>query len=882
MEAIVLSIFVLMGNKVVLLLILIFCSFVCGSAKGITLKARSQSADAVFADIMRQSGKNFVYPSHLLNNVKVTVDFKDAKLEDALDILLKGTAITYRIRGNNVVLSKKKSDKPKIEYCVVSGFVRESGSGEPLVGALARDLRSKTYAVTNSQGFYSLRVPAGNADVLFSYPGFSNKSVPLGVIVGAKALNVAMDSDGEMLDEFIVHGDRNNSIAMHSVEVGALNLTNDVISSTPVIFGESDVIKTFQLEPGVSPGMEGFAGMYVHGGGADQNLYMIDNIPLYQVNHFAGLFSAFNTEALRNVDFYKSTFPAKYDGRLSSFIDVHTKDGSLESHHGSVKLGLTSGAFNIDGPLWKGRTSYSFALRRSWYDLLMISAMAIYNSFSDDEKSENGFAFTDINAKVAHSFNERSKAYAMFYYGEDYMRVKQSWGKDKTDGKYNQEYYNLRWGNLVASLGWNYVLSPNMFAEFTLAYSRYKSLLRGTEEEGYMADGVKNGVTLSSQRSDNHINDWIIKSDLEWKPSVRHAIKFGASFTRHGFLPFRDERSYSFGDETLAVATPSERISANEFNIYANGDYAWSDNFRIGYGIHYSLFNIEGKTHGALSPRFSFRFSPFRNWSFKGGYSRTVQYVYQLSSSSISLPTDQWVPVMGGQSPQTADNVSLGFYFSPGPSLTVSLEGYIKRMNHLLDYSDNYYLFPPDCGWIDRMVSGKGKAKGLDFKIAKDFGRFNAQISYSLLWTDRLFPDKNSGKCFPERFDNRHKINLLATWKINRKWEMSVTWTGMSGNRITLPTQCWTDPGLLPGNFDMVYPTDLNNFRLPFYHRMDLGINRNTKNGFWNFSLYNAYCNVNTIAVRRDYAAKDLSGRPVFQKVKLLPIIPSISYTWIF
>lgn len=871
-----------MGNKTVLLLILIFCSFVCGSAKGITLKARSQPAEAVFAAIMRQSGKNFVYPSHLLNKIRVTVDFKDAKLEDALDSLLKGTGITYRIKGNNVVLSKKKSDKRKTEYCVVSGFVRESGSGEPLVGALARDLGSKTYAVTNSQGFYSLRVPAGNVDVLFSYPGFSNKSVPLGVVAGAKALDVAMDPDGEMLDEFIVHGNRNNSIAMNSVDVGALNLTNDVISSTPVIFGESDVIKTIQLEPGVSPGMEGFAGMYVHGGGADQNLYMIDNIPLYQVNHFAGLFSAFNTEALRNVDFYKSTFPAKYDGRLSSFIDVHTKDGSLESHHGSVKLGLTSGAFNIDGPLRKGRTSYSFAVRRSWYDLLMIPAMAIYNSFSDDEKSENGFAFTDINAKVTHRFNERSKGYAMFYYGEDYMRVKQSWGRDKTDGQYNKEYYNLRWGSLVASLGWNYVLSPKMFAEFTVAYSRYKSLLKGSEEDGYMVDSVKNSVTLSSQKSDNHINDWIVKSDFEWKPCPHHAVEFGVSFTRHGFLPFREERSYCFDDQIVAVTTPTERLSANEFNIYADGDYFRSDNFRIGYGIHYSLFNIKGKTHGRLSPRFSLRFSPFRNWSFKCGYSRTVQYVHQLSSSSISLPTDQWVPVMESQNPQIADNVSLGVYFSSGPSLTVSLEGYFKWMDHLLDYSDNYYMLPASAGWIDKVVIGKGRAKGVDFKVAKDFGNFNGQISYSLLWTDRLFPDKNSGRRFPERFDNRHKINLLATWKINGKWEMSVTWTGMSGNRITLPTQCWTDPGLLPGNFDMVYPADLNNFRLPFYHRMDLGINRNTKNGFWNFSLYNAYCNVNTIAVRRDYAAKDQSGRPVFQKVKLLPIIPSISYTWIF
>ncbi len=341
----------------------------------------------------------------------------------------------------------------------------------------------------------------------------------------------------------MVHGDKNNSLAMESASIGALNIGRGIIASTPVIFGESDVIKALQLEPGVSPGVEGMAGMYVHGGNVDENLYMLDNIPLYQVNHFAGLFSAFNTEAIRNVDFYKSSFPAKYDGRLSSFMDVHTKDGSLEEHHGSVKLGLTSGAFNIDGPIWKGRTSYSFAIRRSWYDLLTIPAMAIYNSFSKDEKLETGFAFTDINAKINHRFSDRSSAYVMFYFGEDYLHVKQSWDKDVTDGYYDLNKNNLRWGNLVASAGWNYVISPSIFGEFTAAYSRYSSRLSHYEEDGEKEEGRILSYSMSEVNSDNNIHDWIFRADFDWHPHSGHTVNFGASYVRHGFLPFRD-RAY--------------------------------------------------------------------------------------------------------------------------------------------------------------------------------------------------------------------------------------------------------------------------------------------------------------------------------------------------
>ena len=857
----------------------------CGAhaiAGGITVRAVNRPAEKVFMDIMKQSGKNYVYPAGLLDNMKVSVNVSSVSLSDALDKMFYQTGIGYKIKGNNVTLFRElKKERPLEKRSTVSGFVKEAGSGEALVGAVVK--AGGRAAVSNVMGFYSITLPEGETCLEVTYPGFACVSTGIFKLTANKTVDFSMDPDGAVLDELVVHGSRNNSLAMESASVGALNLNKGVIASTPVIFGESDVIKTLQLEPGVSAGVEGMAGMYVHGGNADENLYMLDNIPLYQVNHVGGLFSAFNTEAIRNVDFHKSTFPAKYDGRLSSFMDVHTKDGSLEEHHGSVKLGLTSGAFSIDGPIWKGHTSYSVALRRSWFDVLTLPACAIFNSFSKDEKYSVGLAFTDFNAKVKHRFSERSSIHAMLYFGEDYLYVKQSSSSVDPDGYYDFFKNDLKWGNLVVSAGWNYVVSPKLFGEFTAAYTRYMSKLKHAEEDGEQEGGDKKFFTYSEVNSDNNINDWIFKGDFDWRVHDCHTVNFGASYTRHSFLPFRDRRVIASESISETMADKVTAYHADEVNAYVSGDWQLSGKMRLDYGLHYNFFNIEGNAHQGLSPRMSFRWNVADGWAVKGGYSRTVQYVHQLIQSSISLPTDQWIPIIGSQKPQTADKIAAGVYYSPMTSLTFSLEGYWKWMDNIMEYADEYYLLPPDIAWSEKMAIGKGTAKGLDFKVAKEFGNISGHIAYSLLWADRQYPDKNHGKNFPARFDNRHKINVMVNWKINDKWDMNVSWTGMSGNRITLPTQCWVDPGLGPWHYDMILATDINNFRLPFYHRMDLGFTRRTSRGYWNFSLYNAYCNMNMIGVLRDNNLSDnWEFYPVFKKIRLLPIIPSVSYTWIF
>lgn len=795
--------------KHTLFVIMILCAVLTASARGITVDADNRAAEEVFREIMEQTGKNFVYQADAMCDVKVTVHARKRSLKRVLSDMFSGTDVRYKIRGNDIVLSRRRLRK------------------SPL--------------------------PA--------------------------AVRYYMDAEGPReLEEVVVVASRLGASAVETAEIGAKRLSAVDVRRTPSLLGESDVIKTLQFEPGISGGTDGLAGMYVHGGNSDENLYMLDNVPLYQVNHFAGLFSAFNTEIIRNVDFFKSSVPAKYDGRLSSFMDVRTKNGSDTGHHGSGRLGLTSGAFNIGGPIGS-RTTYAVALRRSWYDVLSVPMVALVNASNDEEKTRFHYYFMDLNAKVTHRFSRRTAGFVSAYFGDDMLRTG---SKDLFVGYYDDDRYDMHWGNLVVQAGMNYILSPSVSAEFTAAYTRYFSKMKHEESIRELSSGNDEVDSSTSVDTRNNINDWIFRADFDWNPRGDMQVRFGAGYTRHSFLPSRTSRRYTFGKDERYSRDSTWAYGANEFNLYIEDDWTIGRHWRLNGGVHASLFNIDGRTHGGISPRLSASYRPSRRWAVKAAFCRTVQYVHQLSQSYLSLPTDQWVPVTGDFKPQTADKVSIGAdWQSADDRFSASAEAFYKKMCNLVDYRDDYYLQPPTAMWNSRLTAGSGSARGMDFKFGKNTGKLTGHIAYSLLWADRTFAEKNGGKTFPARFDNRHTINVLLNWQVSDKVQLGAAWTGHSGNRFTLMTQVWDVPNTGMSSFDDYVPlrTNLNNYRLPFYHRLDLSCTMHNSRGYWTFGLYNAYCHINTVAIRLSY--NDL-GQPVFQKVKLLPVIPSISYTWIF
>ncbi|MDE5735297.1 MAG: TonB-dependent receptor, partial [Duncaniella sp.] len=792
-----------------------------GMAQRVTLHAKDRPASEVFREIVSQTGKNFVYSSDLLDGVNVSVDADRKPLAKVLDGMFRDTEIRYRIKGKNVILRRHR------------------------------------------------RRPAQ----------------PRGVL-GQRACTHAEPDKTLHLDELVVIS-RLEAPQTETAATGSRKITGTEIRSTPTLLGESDVIKSLHTQPGVTEGMEGAAGMNVHGGDSDQNLVMLDNVPLYQVSHFGGLFSTFNTDLIHHIDFYKTSIPARYDGRLSSVLDVRLGDGRSDGHHGTARLGLNTGALNLSGPIG-ARTTYIAGVRCSWLDLLSIPLVALSNAISDDEQTRMGYGFYDVNAKVTHRFSQSLKGFASVYWGLDRLR---SGDKSKLSTGYEQwewdDNYGFRWGNLVAQAGLNWRISPDLRAELTGAFTRYGSDMKYDSTNRYTP--LETGKTVETTRTklgtENRIADWVVRGDFDWNASESHRVSFGAGYVRHTFVPGRSNRVSEMDGLRTETTDSACTYRGDEASVYISDNWTISDRLRADAGIHASLFYTDRRLRHGLSPRVSVSYRPSERVAVKGAYTRTVQYVRRLTQSYLSLPTDLWIPVTSGFRPETADKAAIGVCWSSRDGrFELTLEGYWKWMHNLVEYRDEHYLTPPLGRWDGRLTAGRGTSRGIDFKIEKRIGRLTGHIAYSLAWADRTFREKNGGKTYPARFDQRHSINVSASWKASGKVTLNASWTGHSGNRFTLLSQSWETPSPegMTGRGQAPLRAPLNNYRLPFYHRLDLSCEVRNRRGYWSFGLYNAYCRLNTVAITRGH--KNISewtgpDIPTFRKISLFPLIPSISYT---
>lgn len=686
-------------------------------------------------------------------------------------------------------------------------------------------------------------------------------------------------------------------------QMGMTVMDDNAIRNVPTLLGEPDVIKALQLQPGVSAGTEGFAGMFVRGGENDENLFLIDGCSIYHTNHLGGLFSPFNANAVSHLTFYKSAFPARYGGRLSSVTDLSMKSGDYESWHGNFTMGLTSANVSFSGPLVKDQTSLFVALRRSWLELVSVPALAIINASKkkSGEKVIAGYNFTDFNLKLSHRLRRFGTLSLLGYYGHD--RLKMGEHRFSNDGEDTDPYFHknenrLGWGNMLTSLRWHLPINTLFAYNMKASYTRYQSDFRKTVETVSGREG-KNGYENNGSRTEsrNAIHDLSVDASLAFIPSDRTIIRLGTQYTHHRYTP--EEEIQESTSLPSGNGNNESRVIANEWNAYLEGDLEVFHWLRFNAGMHGSFFRVEGKQYQVFEPRVSadFRLSPVV--SLKAGYARMSQFVQQVSDNYISLPTDYWLPITRNFSPLTSDQFSAGIYVSPDKKYTFSVEGYYKKMDHLLEYRDDYKDLQVT-SWEDRLTSGSGRAYGADFQAEADFGKLHGFIGYGLMWSDRLFADQNGGKRFPSKYDNRHKVTLSATWKCSERVELNAGWVFMTGNRVTLSLENYSYPDGYPTNIVPSYPhkdeemldyyAGKNNVRLPAYHRLDVGINiyrslRRGRTGIWNVSLYNAYSRMNPIMIEKNNQKQSMDGTPLaprFRQFALFPIIPSVSYTYKF
>lgn len=831
---------------------------------------------------------SFVYDSALPLSSRYTGEsLTGLSLEQSLERLFAHTPISYKVQHDgHVLLKAKKTVLEKTTRWTVSGHVRDA-QGETLINATVYDLTTHQGTLTNEYGYYSLTLPEGEHQLRITYVGYEQQTVSL-KLTQNRVKDIRMTANHQ-LKEVVVTADMNSPVT--GTQMGKRSLSQADIKTEFALFSSPDVVKTLQRMSGVQDGIELASGLYVHGGNGDENLFLLDGTPLYSVNHSLGLFSSFNTDVVKNVDFYKSGFPARYGGRLSSVIDVRTSDGNMQEWHGSYRIGLLDGSVHFEGPIQKGRTSLNVGLRRSWLDLVTRPIFAIVNHYNDEEKLRVNYNFHDLNAKLTHIVNDRQRLSLSLYSGGDVLSSKDECNDGKDDRiDIDKLESDLSWGNLNAAFDWNLTLTPQLMANFTAVYTHNRANISSCSDWRY---GSADNLNINHNEHSTHsvIDDIGYRAQFDYRPSPRHHIRFGHDYTYHQFRPQTQKKLFYTGTnvgDTLRNSS-SNRQTGHELNVYAEDQLTLSDRWSVNGGVNMSLFVAGSKTYCSVDPRVAVKYQLRPNLSLKASYTMMSQYVHKISNTFLDLPTDYWVPTTEKTRPMHSHQWAVGAYMQPSKQWMLSLEGYYKLTRHLLQFNSWTGLEPPAASWDEEVMDGSGCFYGVEAEAQYKDEKVQVEAAYTLSWNKRKFDEFYDG-WFYDKFDNRHKLNLTTRLHLSKKAEMYAAWTLHTGNRMTLPTQLVTF-ATMPGTDDhndvrrdFIYERP-NNVTLPAYHRLDLGFNlhHRTKHGherIWNWSIYNAYCHLNSMWV---LTSEDLETQTI--KVKtygFIPIVPSFSYTIIF
>ncbi len=783
----------------------------------------------------------------------------------------------------------------------VSGYITDISSKETLIGATILDLKSGRGTITNEYGFYSITLPDGPVEFRTGYVGYKPVVIPF-TLYKDTIINIDIPTI-DALNEVTIFGNR-EVLGVRGSQMSAIDIPIEQIKAVPAMFGETDVLKALQLLPGVQAGAEATAGLYVRGGNPDENLLLLDGVPVYNVNHMFGMFSVFNPDAIKNVTLYKGSFPAHYYGRLSSVVDIRMKDGDLNQYHGNASVGLVSSKINLEGPIIKGKTSFNISARRTYSDILLNSAIWLNKQFdfANTDDLSMGYYFYDLNLKLNHKFNDNDRLYVSWYSGDDdiYFNYRSS------DGAYKEKTrLNWRWGNTVAAIRWNHVLGPKLFMDVSANYTQYRHKMGIHIKEDDKKNNYKGSMGINMKSG---IYDASFRSDFHWSPSSGQDIRFGGSYTHHKFTPDVMELSMN-SSETMdndSVQTNdfnqtfgSRHIVAHEYQLYAEDDIELTDVIKFNIGAGYAGFSVNNRYYNSLEPRLSARFLVTDELSVKTGYAYMTQYVHLLSNNVINLPTDLWVPVTDKVEPEHSHQWALGAAYSVDGLADFTLEGYYKQMDNLLEYKEGSTYMSGDTDWQNKVAMGKGWSYGLELMAQRSVGRLNGWIAYTWNKSQRRFDRPgmviNGGRTFDAKYDRRHKLDITCNYKFSDRFDMSATWLFETGNCGTIYTQYY-DSEILADEKDeqyqytttLGYYENRNNFRLNPTHRLDLSFNWHRKlservNRTLNLSIYNAYNNRNPflVYVYTDsyYRGDEWVEERTLRQLTLFPILPTLSYS---
>ena len=761
----------------------------------------------------------------------------------------------------------------------ISGYIRDAATGETLIGATLT-LKGNSKGITSNQyGFYSITLNEGTYTFVTSYIGYQSQLINLSLRADT-LLNIDLQT-GTRLSEEVIVTTRKRDNNVKNAQMGKISLPIEQIKSVPAFLGEVDLLKVVQLLPGVRNAGEGSAGIYVRGGGPDQNLIMLDDAVVYNTGHLFGFFSIFNSDAIKYVSLIKGGMPAQYGGRLSSVLDISMKEGNMQKYQVEGGIGLIASRVSIQGPIKKNKASFIVSARRTYVD-------AIAKPFISKESQfyGSGYYFYDLNAKINYKFSEKDRLYLSGYFGRDVF--------DFVNGRQSLNV-NIPWGNATGTLRWNHVFNNKLFANTTAVYNDYNFTFKAAQNnfEVKLASGIR---------------DLSLKQDFDFYPFSNHKLKFGALYTYHRFTP-----SVVSGQQDSVVFNPlnAQTKYAHEGAVYIQDDWELSSKFKMNVGLRYSGFQQIGafkifktddngnrvdstvfkrgeavKTYGGLEPRLTLRYSLNEETSLKASVTRNLQYIHLVSNSGTTLPTDLWVPSTYKVKPQISWLYAAGLFKNfNNNAFETSIEVYYKDMQNQIEYEEGYTPNTLD-DTENSFTFGRGWSYGTELFVNKVKGRLTGWVGYTLSWTWRKFPGLNFGEKYPAKYDRRNDLSMVAMYELNKKWKLSATFVYGSGNAATLPQRFYIVGNVLTQEYSRI-----NEYRLPSYHRLDFSailtpkrnLNRKWKTE-WVFSIYNAYSRQNPYFIYFDQTGNPYNGDLQVQakQVSIFPIIPAVTWNFKF
>lgn len=778
------------------------------------------------------------------------------------------------------------SFKSHAQNITLSGFIEDAETGEKLIGASVYESKSLMGSSSNIYGFYSLTLPAGKHAISFSYVGYQKQSFELDLSED-KVLNIQLQSAIELKTVDIVAEEQEKIEQM--TEMSTAEISMQEVKQIPVLLGERDILKTLQLLPGVQSGTEGGSGIYVRGGGPDQNLILLDGVPVYNASHLFGFFSVFNADAISKVKLIKGGFPARYGGRLSSVIDIRMKEGNNKKFHGEGSIGIVSSKLTLEGPIIKDRTSFIISGRRTYIDFL---ARPLIKRSGQNQGTDldAAYFFYDVNAKVNHKINDKHRLFLSSYIGRDkgFANFETSYETEDESGSSSFEN-GLGWGNLTTALRWNALINKKLFANTTLTYSQYFFDVHTGVEDRFQ-NTAQRDTNLFELGYNSGIEDWAGRTDFDFIPNPNHYIKFGFGNIYHSFNPGISAFNIQSNLPGIALDTSfgSQLVYAHEYHAYIEDEFRLGAAIKVNAGLQYSGFWSRKTHYPSLQPRISGRLMLDDKSSLKASFSRMVQFIHLLTNSTVGLPTDLWVPSTSNIPPESSNQIALGYARSLAKGFELSLEAYYKDMQNLIEYEEGANFFELSGNWDDKVEVGRGTAYGAEFLLRKKYGKLNGWVGYTLSWTNRQFANLNFGEVFPYRYDRRHDLALVMSYAFTENIDAGLTWVYGTGNAISLASSRYgslsSNPFVLPlGTQDIEFYRSRNSFRMAAYHRLDLGVNFRKEKRWgertWSIGAYNAYNRRNPFFLFFD---RNEVGDPVVKQVSLFPIIPSVSYAFKF